>query len=218
MKVQPGSDSDRRAVERFADQICEELNVKKVTLHDPAKGPLLSQEVKANMKTLGPKFGPRLKDVQAAITAAKPADIAAKVQEGQPFELAGFTLDPADIMVTLKAPDGWAGVADRSTQVLVDTRITEDLAHEGMARDVIRQVQELRKKANLEMEDRITLRLATDAANLRQAIDTHRDYIANETLTIQWASQPLNGEGHRASVKVDGQPLTIELAKAVLIA
>ena len=68
------------------------------------------------------------------------------------------------------------------------------------------------------MEDRITLRLATDAASLRQAIDVHRDYIANETLTITWASQPLNGECHRASVKVDGQPLTIELAKAVLIA
>jgi isoleucyl-tRNA synthetase len=207
-----------RAGDLFADQIRDELNVKRVTWHDPGAGPLLTQEVKANMKTLGPKFGPRLKDVQTAIAAAKPADVAAKVQEGQPFELASFTLDPADVVVSLKAPDGWAGVADRSTQVLVDTRITEDLAREGMARDVIRQIQELRKKANLEMEDRITLRLATDAANLRQAIDAHRDYIANETLTITWASQPLNGECHRASVKVDGQPLTIELAKAVLIA
>ncbi|HEV2997986.1 MAG TPA: isoleucine--tRNA ligase, partial [Solirubrobacteraceae bacterium] len=76
MKVQPGSDSDRRAVERFADQIMEELNVKKVTLHDPANGPLLSQEVKANMKTLGPKFGARLKDVQAAIAGAPAATLA----------------------------------------------------------------------------------------------------------------------------------------------
>jgi isoleucyl-tRNA synthetase len=218
LKVQPGSDAERRAVERFPDQICEELNVKKVTLHDAANGPLLSQEVKANMKTLGPKFGPRLKDVQTAIAGAPAAMLAAQVQAGQPFELAGFTLDPADLIVTLKGPDGWAGIADRGTQVLIDTRITEDLAREGMARDIVRQIQELRKKANLEMEDRITLRLATDAANLRQAIDAHRDYIANETLTITWASQPLNGECHRASVKVDGQPLTIELAKAVLIA
>jgi isoleucyl-tRNA synthetase len=222
MRVLPGSDSDRRAAERFADQIMEELNVKKVTLHDPANGPLLTQEVKANMKTLGPKFGPRLKEVQAAITGAPAATLAAQVQAGQPIELlcssGPVTLEPADLAVQAKAPDGWAGVADRGTQVLVDIRITEDLAREGMARDVIRQVQELRKKANLEMEDRITLRLATDADNLRQAIETHRVYIANETLTITWASQPLNGECHRASVKVDGQPLTIELAKAVLIA
>ena len=72
LKVQPAGDADRRAVERFADQIIEELNVKKVTLHEPASGPLLNFEAKPNMKTLGPKLGPRLKDVQAAIAAANP--------------------------------------------------------------------------------------------------------------------------------------------------
>ena len=75
LKVQPANDSDRRAVERFADQIQEELNVKKVTIHDPATGPLLTQEVKANMKTLGPKFGPRLKDVQTAIAGSAGRDV-----------------------------------------------------------------------------------------------------------------------------------------------
>ena len=112
LKVQPAEESDRRAVERFADQIVEELNVKKVTLHEPASGPLLRFEVKPNMKTLGPKFGPKLKDVQAAILAAPAAELTAKTQAGEPFELAGFALDPGDVVVTLKAPDGWAGVAE----------------------------------------------------------------------------------------------------------
>ncbi len=222
MRVQPGTDSDRRAVERFADQICEELNVKKVTLHDPKNGPLLSLEVKPNMKTLGPKFGPRLKDVQVAIAGTPAATLAAQVQSGQPFELLcsgdPVTLEPADLVVQSKAPEGWAGVVDRGTQILVDSRITEDLKREGMARDVIRQVQDLRKTANLNMEDRITLRLATDSEDLRQAIEAHRRYIANETLVITWASHPLDSECHRVSVKVDGQPLTIELARAVLLA
>ncbi len=218
MKVQPCTDSDRRAVERFADQICEELNVKKVMLHDSAKGPLLALEVKPNLKTLGPKFGGRLKDMQAAIASASASDLAAKVKAGQPFDLHGFELEPTDVVVQSKAPEGWAGAVDGCTQVLIDTRITEELAREGIARDVIRQVQELRKKANLEMEDRIALRLATGSDNLRQAIETHRTYIANETLVMVWASQPLNGECHRADVKVDGQPLTIELHKARLLA
>jgi isoleucyl-tRNA synthetase len=218
LRVQPDSDSERRPVERFADQITEELNVKKVTLHDPKNGPLLRFEAKPNMKTLGAKFKAQLKDVQAAIASAPAAELAAKVQAGQPFELSGFTLDPADVVVTLKAPEGWAGVADRGTQVVVDSRITEELAREGMARDVVRQVQDLRKKANLEMEDRITLHLGTDSDNLRRAIEVHQAYIAAETLAFQWSSQPLNGAAHRASVKVDGQPLTIELAKVVLIA
>jgi hypothetical protein len=64
------------------------------------------------------------------------------------------------------------------------------------------------------MEDRIMLYLGTDSEKLRQAIAAHRDYIAAETLTVQWSSQPLNGSGvHRATVKVDGQALTIELRR-----
>jgi isoleucyl-tRNA synthetase len=217
MKVQPAGDRERRAVERFPGQILEELNVKKVTLHDPAEGALLSQEVKPNMKTLGPKFGPRLKEVQAAL-AAVPDDLTAKAQAGAPFELqtksGPVTLEPSDVVVQQKAPEGWAGVADRGTQVLIDTRVTPELAREGMARDVIRHVQNTRKEARLEMEDRIALWLDTSSAALREAIEAHRTYIANETLTVHWATAPLNGQAHRTTVKVEGQPLTIELSKA----
>jgi isoleucyl-tRNA synthetase len=215
LKVQPAGDADRRAVERFADQIIEELNVKKVLLHDPAKGPLLTLDVKPNPKALGPKFGPRLKEVQAAIAAANPSDLAVKVQSGQPFDLPTLggpvTLDPSDLWVSMKAPEGWAGVEDRGTQVLIDARLTDALKREGMARDVIRQVQDLRKTGGLEMEDRIELYLGTESEALRQAIDAHRDYIAAETLTVRWASASLDGEAHRADVKIDGQALTIML-------
>ena len=218
LKVQPAGDADRRAVERFAEQIMEELNVKKVTLHDPANGPLLTQEVKANMKTIGPKFGPRLKDIQAAIAGLPAATLAAKAQAGELFELAMtdglVTLEPGDLWVSTKAPEGWAGVADRGTQVLIDSRLTDDLKAEGMARDVIRQVQEQRKNASLQMEDRIELYLGTESDALRKAIETHRDYLAAETLTTKWASAVLDGDAQRAEVKIDGQALSIALRKA----
>ena len=216
--VRPATDGERRAVERFADQIRDELNVKKVTLHDPAAGPLLTADIKPNPKPLGPKFGSRLKQVMAAVAATPPAELAAKVNAGQPFELAGeggpFTLEPGDFFVSTKAPEGRAGIADRGTEVLLDVRLTEELKQEGIARDVVRLVQEQRKEAELEPEDRIALHLATDSAALRQAIDAHRTYIANETLTVEWASAPLNGQAHRADVKVEGQGLVIELMKA----
>jgi isoleucyl-tRNA synthetase len=215
LKVQPASERERRAVERFPEQVCEELNVKKVTLHDPAEGPLLVYDVKPNMKALGPKFGPRLKDVQAAIAAAPAAELAAKVQRGEPFELpsAGgpVTLGPVDVVVQQKAPEGWAGASERGTQVLVDVRVTEELAREGMARDVVRQVQELRKQSELEMEDRIALWLGTESEPLRRAIEAHRDYIAGETLAAQWASGPLDGEAKSARVEVEKHQLVIEL-------
>jgi isoleucyl-tRNA synthetase len=218
LKVQPADEKDQRAVERFGDQLREELNVKAVSLHDTEWGPLLTPDVKPNLKTLGPKLGARLKDFGAAIAAADPFDLAAKVREGGAIELAcgGETilLEPADLLVQVKAPEGWAGVVDGETQVALDVCVTDELAAEGMARDVVRHVQEQRKEAGLEMEDRIALYLDTDSEKLRQAIETHLKYIAGETLVIEWSAQPLTGPGvHRATVKVDGQPLTIELKK-----
>jgi isoleucyl-tRNA synthetase len=98
--------------------------------------------------------------------------------------------------------------------VALDTRITEELAGEGMARDVVRHIQDQRKEAGLEMEDRIALYLGTESEKLRRAIETHKAYIAGETLTVEWSVQPLTGPGvHRATVKVEGQTLTIELKK-----
>jgi isoleucyl-tRNA synthetase len=217
MKVQPGDDRERRAVERFADQICEELNVKHVTLHDAGKGSLLSLDVKLNMKTAGPKFGPRLKEVQIALAGAHPAEVAKMIQAGEAFQLTctnGLVLlEPEDVVIQQRAPEGWAGVAERGTQVLVDARISEELKQEGMARDVVRHVQDLRKKAGLEMDDRIVLHLATDSPPLRQAIQTHLSYICNETLA-QWSPKPLEGpDVHQTVVKIDGHALTVQLRK-----
>jgi isoleucyl-tRNA synthetase len=178
---------------------------------------LLKYEIKPNMKTLGPKFGNRLKAVLAAIAAADPAQVAEKVQAGQAVELLGgdgpLTLEPGDLVVTPKTSEGWAGLADRGTQLLLDARITPALAQEGMAREVIRHVQSSRKDAGLRMEDRIILYLGTDSPNLAQAIEMHRAYIAAETLVAQWATEPLGEGAFHAEVKVDGQMLAIELRK-----
>ena len=97
---------------------------------------------------------------------------------------------------------------------MLDTRVTPELAREGMAREVVRHVQSTRKEADLQPEDRIVLSLHTESAELRQAIEAHRKYIGDETLTVEWSPGPLNGQAHRADVKVDGQPLRIELSKA----
>jgi isoleucyl-tRNA synthetase len=214
LKVQPSGDAERRAAERFGEQIREELNVKSVTLHDKSMGPLLRQQVRPNMRTLGAKFKGQMQAVQKAISEANPALLAEFVQKGEPFALGGHLLDPTDVVVTDTAAEGWAGVVDRGTQVAIDARITEALASEGMARDVVRQIQELRKQSKLEIEDRIVLYLATESEPLRQAIAVHRDYIAGETLTTKWATAPLGDKAHRAVVKVEGKELTIEIRRA----
>ncbi len=218
LKVQPADERDRRAVERFADQIMEELNLRNVALHDPSQGELLRYEVKPNLKTLGPKFGGRLKQVQTALAAADASRLAQKVQADEAVELdtpdGPVTLEASDLGVQTRSQDGWAAVADRGTIVALDVRVTDQLKREGMAREIVRHIQNLRKEAGLELEDRIVLYLGTDSATLRAAIEAHLDYIAAETLTAKWCEVPLGDGAARSDVKVEGQPLRIELRKA----
>ncbi|MFO0879226.1 MAG: class I tRNA ligase family protein [Gemmataceae bacterium] len=211
LKVQPANEADRRAIERFGDQLVEELNVKRVSLHEGAA--LLTQEVKANPKTLGPKLGAHLK---ACLPKHDTVEAASQLLASLPLKLTRpdgveVELVREDFFITTRGAEGWSGVLDRGTQVAIDARITPELAAEGMARDVIRQVQELRKQSGLEMEDRITLYLATASDLLQTAIEAHREYIAGETLTSAWANSL---QGKSVHVKVEGNELTIALQKA----
>jgi len=116
------------------------------------------------------------------------------------------------VTITYHAPEGLAGVADRKTQVVIDTRLNDELLAEGMAREVVRRIQDLRKDASLDLSDRIELSLQTDSEVLRRAIDAHRGYIGAETQADRWAERPLNGAATK-QVDVDGHRLTIGLRR-----
>ena len=95
---------------------------------------------------------------------------------------------------------------------MLDARITPELKAEGTARDVIRLVQDERKKAGLDVADKIALHLGTESDALKQAIATHRATIAAETQVVDWLDAP-PADGHTAAAKVDGQPLAVSLRK-----
>jgi isoleucyl-tRNA synthetase len=218
IRLQPADDYERGAIKRFADQIGEELNIKKVACHDLKDGKLVKGVAVPNLKPLS-RFGARRDEIATAITQADGDWLAQAAKEGGPISLplpsgGSVNIESTDFSVQLRAAEGWAGVVDGKSQVAVDARVTPELAREGLAREVIRHVQSTRKDAGLEMEDRIELHLSTEAPDLRQAIDEHRGYIGQETLTAKWAAQPLDGAAHQAQVKVDGKPLRIALRKS----
>jgi isoleucyl-tRNA synthetase len=225
IKIQPANEIECKAAVRFADQIREELNIKQVTLHNDATSPLLALDYKLNPKTTGPKFGTRLPQVQRAlaIMVGDPHTTGSLGLEqfrngtgtlGLPLDDGTVAvLDPADVWIAPKVGKGLGGIFDRGTQILLDGRITPELELEGLAREIVRHVQNARKDAKLEMDDRIALRLTTDSPKLKEAIRVHRDYIANETLVVNWATDPLGGLSHTVEVKIEGMALTIELKK-----
>jgi isoleucyl-tRNA synthetase len=229
LKVQAGSPVEERALRKLADQLSEELNVKRVTPHQRSSGQLLELVVKANMKSLGSKCAGRIQQIKNAIEKpSEYSDAIFSLIDGSEEEVeivfsdGSVTIDRNDLIISPQVKPGWIGLLDRAprinkrimgmTEIALDTRITPELAREGMARDIVRQVQDQRKIAGLEMEDRIILFLGTDSPKLKEAIETHRATIAAETLTQQWADTPLAG-AHSATVKIDGQALTIALKK-----
>ena len=115
-------------------------------------------------------------------------------------------LEPADLMVSVKAEEGWAGMVARDTQIALDTRITEELSREGMARDVVRHVQEQRKEAGLEMEDRILCtgaRSPRSCARPSSASRLHRRGNADGRVVVGAAHGGRasgHGQGRRAAV------------------
>ncbi|MGE3809188.1 MAG: DUF5915 domain-containing protein, partial [Gemmataceae bacterium] len=218
MVVQPAADSRfRRAAERFTDVLLDELNIKKLSWHDPGQGELLRYDIKPNLKSLGLRLKDKLADVQKALPRVSTADLLVCVRERKNYALkleSGEVVDiePGDLWVQTAGPEGWAGVEDKGTAVAVDARITEELKLEGLARDVVRQVQNLRKDSNLDLEDHIVLHLGTKDEQLARAIATHRQYIADETLTIEWSESP-PAAAHTTDVKIEGKPLNIQLRK-----
>jgi len=205
--VSPGSDADRRAVERFPDLILDELNIKRVTIHT-GPDPLLRASAKLNKKTAAAKLGPKVKEAESAL-----ATMNAEQLDASPLVIAGVDLAAGDVVREFAAQPGWAGVADKGTQVAINTTITEELKLEGLARVVIRQVQDTRKNAGLDLLDKIALHLQPGSEDLAKAIRAHQSSIATAVQAVEWADGALNGDAFSATVKVDGQPLMIALRK-----
>jgi isoleucyl-tRNA synthetase len=214
LKIQPANDAERRAIHRFTDQMREELNVKEITVH-PQPGPFLFPfKITANLKTLGPKAGAYLQEAKRRIETGSTGLMLLEEGKRIVINISGndLEIDRHDYELRPNPEPGWAGVADRGTMVALDTRITAELELEGLAREIIRHVQDARKNAKLEMEDRIELSLETNSEQLKAAIAAHRTSIASECLVITWVER-MEESIVAIEVKFGGQNLRILMKK-----
>ncbi len=215
--VVPGNGTERKAVELFRDHFLEELNVKRVTLQESADD-LVTVTVVPNAKTIGPKFGRHSGEARETISRLDGKSVEQSLQAGERVTITidgnETPIDPDDVTIRRSYGDEWAGAADGQTVVLLDKRLTPELTNEGLARDIVRNVQNLRKEAGLEINDRIRVGLVTESASLRSAIGAFGDYIRSETLAIEITPGPLGETATHKDVKIGGESLRIELAKA----
>ncbi len=204
-----------RLVGDLSGLVEDELNVHRVRfVTDP--GELVSVTIKPNYRTLGPRFGRAMPRVAEAVAALPPAATARAIDAGGPVEIhvdgIHHALAPEDLLVTAGSAEGYAVGQDGGMAVGLATEITPDLRREGLAREIVHAVQNVRRAADLRVEDRIRLHL--DGSGVaREAIDAHRPHIAGETLAVELTvghGAPFAGIAHEEAV-LDGEPVAIRI-------
>ncbi len=176
------------AVRRNEEQILDELNVKRLELI-ARDATLVTYRIKPNLPVIGKRYGKLIPKIREYLKTADGAAIAAAVGRGasQTFVIDGesLTIEPADLLVESAAAEGFACAEEEGFLVGLDTALDDPLRREGLARELVRAVQDARKQAGLEVADRIVLCVEGDAA-VTAAVAEHRDYLMSETLASAW--------------------------------
>jgi isoleucyl-tRNA synthetase len=207
------SDAERTAIERLAEVVGTELNVKEVDfVHTEAE--LVSYRVKPNYRSLGPRFGKNMPQVAAAVEALDAAGVAEQLEAGAEVGIAidgkEHTLSADDINLVMEPLEGYQVEAEAGHAVALELELDDGLRREGLAREVVRAVQEARKQAGLEVSDRIALMLGGDDELLAAARE-HESYIAGETLAT---SVGYGADGAAEKATIEGRELLIAVSKA----
>jgi isoleucyl-tRNA synthetase len=207
---------EREAIERLADVVREELNVKELRFVSAADE-LGELEVKPNYRALGPRFGKQMPIVADAVAGLDPAHVAASLREGHTVGVAidghDHELTAEDLVVAMQPLEGYQLEREGSHAVALELALDDELRREGLAREVVHAIQAARKAAGLDVSDRIALTLGGDEA-LLAAARAHEPYVTGETLTtaIDYDGATVNGDAH--AVEIEGLALRIAVARA----
>jgi isoleucyl-tRNA synthetase len=197
----------------IADQVLEELNVK--ALEVAADDALATFKLRPNLPALGPKYGKQIGAIRAALAAVDAGAVATTLRGGGTVTVGEFTLDESEILVDVEEREGFAVSIDSSGGLMVglDTDLTPELQAEGMAREIVHRIQNARKSAGLEIEDRITAYVDGASAAVTSALAAHDAYLRQETLSddVRLESAPANAYSEEQDI--EGVKLTLGVAK-----
>ena len=188
-------DASRAAVEAHLEQITEELNVKAVEFI-ARDAELVTYRIKPNLPRLGKRHGKLIPAIREALAAADGAALAQAAARHEAVTLTvadtQITFEPEDLLIETTSAEGYASAEEGGTLVALDTRLDDDLLREGLARELVRTVQDARKQAGLDVADRIRLRIKGSAA-VEQALAAHKPLIMTETLSTDWGNEVFTG-------------------------
>lgn len=179
-------EKQKNEIEAVADLIKSEVNVKEIELLDDASG-ILVKQIKPNFKVLGPKYGKDMKLIANAVRELDQDDIQKIEQNGEiiiAIENKSINLQLQDVEILSQDIEGWLVASSGNLTVALDVTISEDLRKEGIARELVNRIQNLRKESGFEVTDKIDIKILKDGY-VENAVADNITYIKTETLTAE---------------------------------
>ena len=209
-------DFQRQQIEKVAHLITSEVNVKEIEYLDAANN-VLVKSAKPNFKTLGPRYGKIMKAIAAAVTAFSQADIAKIETEGRynmVIEGQDVELLISDVEIATQDIPGWVVANEGTLTVALDVTLTQELKNEGIARELVNRIQNIRKDSDFAVTDKINVDLLSNP-EWDGAVQQYMDYICSETLTASLNLVPTIASPDRKETEIiDGMPTEIWVRKA----
>ncbi|MBM1104911.1 isoleucine--tRNA ligase [Aurantibacter crassamenti] len=183
-------------IEAVSDLIKSEVNVKEIELLDDASN-ILVKQIKPNFKVLGPKFGKEMKLIAQSVSAFGQDDIQKIEQEGEISLNIGnkiINLQLQDVDITSQDIEGWLVASSGALTVALDVTIDEELRKEGIARELVNRIQNIRKESGYEVTDKIDIKILKDGF-VEKAVESNLNYIKTETLTADLIFEAVLNKG-----------------------
>ncbi|RVU24878.1 isoleucine--tRNA ligase [Sandaracinomonas limnophila] len=183
------NEQTREQIRRVDGLIKTEVNVKEVNYLDDASG-VLSKKVKPNFKALGPKFGKDMKQVADLISQMN-AETLANLEANSVVTMNGFEIGLAEVEIMTEDMPGYLTASEGGLTIALDNKLTPELVREGMAREFVNRIQNLRKDSGFEVTDKIYITIQEGPLDWKESINEFKSYISQEVqaLDIEWKNQ-----------------------------
>jgi isoleucyl-tRNA synthetase len=209
-------ESERQAIESVKDIILEEVNVKDIQFVDDDSG-IVRKSAKPNYPVLGKRLGPKMKAVAAKIGQLNTDEISQFEKNGWiDLEIGDETIriDTEGLDIIRTGLEGWTVETERGLSVAVDTELSTELVQEGIAREFVNRVQNMRKEANFEVTDRISIGF-TGSENIIEAVVAMSDYIKKETLAEEIQPSELEVSDFTKNWEIGEETCTISIRRNI---
>ena len=203
--------SESQMLTMIEDQILDELNVKKIVPVADASD-IVSFRIQPNLPVLGPKYGRKIGEIRRLLEASDPDVIRKSVESGAHVQIGEFSLEPSDILITATELDGVSSSTDGGYAVGISSEVSEELEKEGIAREFVHRVQNMRKSAGFEISDRILL-CVRDSSQIVSVLGEYSEYVAQEILADSLNQDLTGAESFTEDHDINGEHMTISIKK-----